>query len=154
MGVELWGHNRPRFDDNWNSRGDSSAPGHFLHYDEDGPHFRGSGEWMSGPSRISVGHCAFANARSLQAPYVHSFGLLVGRWWSFYHSESNSNQHACETRLGDSAKLRAGGPVPIVPPAWFVKPGFCCCKNDNLTKKSGLRGFARDASEQRWSRRW
>ena len=57
VGVELWGHNRPRFDDNWNSRGGSSAPGHFLHYDEDGPHFRGSGEWMSGPSQIRVGHC-------------------------------------------------------------------------------------------------
>ena len=40
-GVELWGHNRPRFDENWNRDGVSSAPGHFLHYDEDGPHFRG-----------------------------------------------------------------------------------------------------------------
>lgn len=42
LGVELWGHDRPRYT---KKSADGNAPAHYFHYDEDGPHFRASGEW-------------------------------------------------------------------------------------------------------------
>lgn len=46
IGAELWGHDRPRFGKRTKANADGNHPAHFLHFDEDGPHSRDSGEYL------------------------------------------------------------------------------------------------------------